>query len=593
MIVMMKRYIFVTIAAMSLVGAALHAQDLDPTVVVNRSYEGSLMDVHKPLQDMHVPDSVTRFDLDFDYSVFDKPYKGSYEFNPYLLTMQPASAVQDPKQLYLRAGAGYTLHPTLDLVWALPFNRAFRMDAYASHRSYVGKYRVFKPELTLGETVVVDRWEQSGGDRTYRSGYDLESRAGVDGSYDWNKGVVSFDASYYGLASEDYLKTRHYDALDVKGGMASKPIETDRFLYGVDFGYRYGVDAMNYKGSETRLDEHVFAVDALLGHMIDKVTASHKVLFDVGLELVSYSHPEFATVAGEFHMVPHYVFSRGGLMVDAGVRLGKVMRSDSILGMYSAKDQFVYPDITATYDVISRYLRIYTEIGGGNKVNAYSSLLEDNHHFDMGYGCGMWPLMDFTIERVSAELGFKGRVSKFSYDLSGGYVNYANAPLDAITVAIPYENEGLEYLPGIGYLSYQKAFASALLNWKSESIKLDANLVYTYAFDMTDNNGMFTPSMFAGEAAVEYNWGRRIYAGVDCQFATERKGSVIDTSQEGQLYEAVIPGYADLGVYFEYAFGDMFSLWARGGNLLNMTIQRNPLYAENGVNFTVGICLNL
>ena len=139
---MMKKNIFVTIAVMALAVSEVHAQDLDPTVVVNRAYEGRLADVQKPLQDMQVPDSVTRFDLDFDYSVFDKPYKGSYEFNPYLLTMQPASAVQDPKDLYLRLGAGYTLHPTLDLVWALPFKGAFKMDAYASHRSYVGKYRV-------------------------------------------------------------------------------------------------------------------------------------------------------------------------------------------------------------------------------------------------------------------------------------------------------------------------------------------------------------------------------------------------------------------------------------------------------------------
>ena len=43
------------------------AQNLDPTVVVDRAYEGKLMEVHKPYIDMAVPDSVVRFDLDFDY----------------------------------------------------------------------------------------------------------------------------------------------------------------------------------------------------------------------------------------------------------------------------------------------------------------------------------------------------------------------------------------------------------------------------------------------------------------------------------------------------------------------------------------------
>ena len=70
-----------TIAAL-VASYSLGAQDLDPTVVVRRAYEGKLIEAHKPQLDMQVPDSVTRFDLDFDYSVFDKPYRGAYEFNP-------------------------------------------------------------------------------------------------------------------------------------------------------------------------------------------------------------------------------------------------------------------------------------------------------------------------------------------------------------------------------------------------------------------------------------------------------------------------------------------------------------------------------
>ena len=238
---MMKRYILMAIAAVA-ASYSLGAQDLDPTVVVRRAYEGKLIEVHKPQLDMQVPDSVTRFDVDFDYSVFDKPFKGAYEFNPYVLTMQPASAVQNPKQLYLKAGAGYTLHPVFDLVWAVPFKKAFRMDVYAAHRSYVGGYRVFKPELSSDAPVVIDRWLESGGNHGYRQGYDLQTRAGVDGSYDWKSGVMDFDVSYYGIATKDYIKIRHYDALDVKAGIASKSMEDSFFKYDVDVRYRYGSD---------------------------------------------------------------------------------------------------------------------------------------------------------------------------------------------------------------------------------------------------------------------------------------------------------------------------------------------------------------
>ena len=591
---MMKRNIFVTIAAMSLAVSAMHAQDLDPTVVVNRAYEGRLTDVHKPLLDMQVPDSVTRFDLDFDYSVFDKPYKGAYEFSPYLLTMQPASSVQDPKQLYLKVGAGYTLHPTLDLVWAVPMKGAFKLDAYAFHRSYIGEYRKFKPELVGGQTSVIERMKAHGGDHTnHEVYYDLETRAGVDGAYDWQKGSLIFDVSYYGLASEDYLKSRHYDALDVRGGIASKRSEADYFMYDVDFEYRFGADAMKYTGAEDRLDEHVFSVNATLGQVMKKAFRTHKVLFDAGLDLAAYSHKTYSTVAGQFYITPHYVYDYSKWRVDAGIKLAKVMRSDSPNGIFSAKEQVVYPDIYASYDVVPQYLRVYTQIGGGNMMNTYSSILEENHHFDVQFGRGLWPLMDFSVERVSATLGFKGRVSKFCYDITGGYVNYANAMLDAVVVAEPFANGSLEYLPGVGYAGYQKAFAAMSLDWASESLRFDADLQYDYSFGFSDNSGLFAPAELTGQAAIEYNWSRRIYAGIDCIFATSRKGSVVDLREPVKTYEAVIPGYADLGLYFEYAFSNSFALWARGGNLLNMTIQRNPLYAEKGVNFTVGICLNL
>ena len=103
---MRRTDIFKALAALFvLVPSVASAQDIDPTVVVSRKYEGKLMEVSKPAIEMAIPDSVTTFALDIDYSVFEKPYKGAYEFNPYVLTMQPASAVQAPRQLYMEAGA--------------------------------------------------------------------------------------------------------------------------------------------------------------------------------------------------------------------------------------------------------------------------------------------------------------------------------------------------------------------------------------------------------------------------------------------------------------------------------------------------------
>ena len=90
------------------------------------------------------------------------------------------------------------------------------------------------------------------------------------------------------------------------------------------------------------------------------------------------------------------------------------------------------------------------------------------------------------------------------------------------------------------------------------------------------------PAVLTADAQVLYNWRKRVYAGVDCIFSTARHGA--DGTFE-------VPWYADLGVYAEYAFNGNVSLWLRGGNLLNMEIQRNLLFAEKGVNVTAGISL--
>ena len=77
---------------------------------------------------------------------------------------------------------------------------------------------------------------------------------------------------------------------------------------------------------------------------------------------------------------------------------------------------------------------------------------------------------------------------------------------------------------------------------------------------------------------------------MNCGFATARKGSVLSGDV---IVPSEIPGYADLGVELEYFVNKKTSVWAKGGNLLGMTIQRSILYAEKGPYFTLGFSLNL
>ena len=163
----------------------LSAQELDPTVVVDRAYEGKLIEVHKPSLEMAVPDTVMKFDLDFDYSVFESPYKGSYEFSPYLLSMKPSVASDAAGKFYLKAGAGYQLRPVLDAVWSPALkNNAWSLDLYAGNKSYFGDCMVMK-----------------GSDDSYQklSGVGfLDSKAGMNVGYEQENIIIRADVGYYG-----------------------------------------------------------------------------------------------------------------------------------------------------------------------------------------------------------------------------------------------------------------------------------------------------------------------------------------------------------------------------------------------------------
>ena len=150
--------VFAVVSAVAAICSSdAYCQTIDPTVEVTRDYVGKLIEVHKPLQTMPVPDSLQRFDLQFDYSIYDSPYKGSLEFSPLRIGIDPVTVPDRGRRLLLRAGAGYALQPVLDVVWSPLLEGRFRMSVYGSHRSYMGRYRdIGLVSGNGGQTVVGD-----------------------------------------------------------------------------------------------------------------------------------------------------------------------------------------------------------------------------------------------------------------------------------------------------------------------------------------------------------------------------------------------------------------------------------------------------
>ena len=562
--------------------AAASAQNLDPTVVVSRDYEGKLMEVHKPKLDMAVPDSVLRFDLDFDYSVSDSPYKGAYDFTPYVLDMKPSPAVREVGRFYLNAGAGYQLHPEMDLVWSPDLkSKSFRMNVFARHRSFAGQY--WDIDSKGGAPgLVFDR----GASEYIWKGFDMSNKAGLDGRLDWEKGVLGFEVAYDGLMQREKRMqgvSRNFNAVDASMVVRSKDKRDARFGYLADIDYRYGKDVLT-SPSEARLSESLFGVDASL---FARLAEFSRIRLGIGYDMAGYDG-FFNTAASIVSAAPHYTRIKGSWDIDLGVKLAKVFRAKEMSGMYQNRIQSIYPDVKIAFRGIPS-MSLYVKAGGGPSLETYSSLLKYDRHLNMFYGNG-WPLLDVTDQSVYAMAGIEGRITtRFSYAFKGGYSRYALAPMSSAS----YDTEYLRYIPGIYYATYSKMFAAVECRLATERIDFDASAEYAHHLGEYEV-GVLLPASFTGNASFRYNWMKRIYAGVCCEASTARRGTLTYLYGEGLLDRPdSFPGYVDLGVDLEYVLSRRVSVWAKGRNLMGMTIQRSIFYAEKGPYFTLGFCLNI
>ncbi len=605
----MKKNTFISsflLAAAALLPFAASGQNLDPTVEVSRAYEGKLMEVHKPQLEMAVPDSVLRFDLDFDYSVTDKPYKGAYEFSPYTVEMRPSPTVYEWKKFYLKAGAGYQLHPVFDMAWSPKFKSdAFRMNVYASHNSFIGNYWKMVQPAPGEEVADIDRVR---GDKDAKwHGYDLSTKAGVEGVYDWKNGRFGFDLSYDGIHQSDNAfreMARGYNAFEGRLGLASKRND-EGFIYKAGAYYRYGKDVLrNSDKYDGGLLTGEFGLNAELGRIF---AGGNRFFAEIGFDMATADDGNiYAADDGEIYfmgkysgadtdIVPHYIFDLDRWYIDLGVRLSMAF-SNSMYTDVIRSTWPLYPDVRIEFKAVPDAMKIYLDLGGDSKYNSYSDILNSNRRLNQTSVLPRHDLMDVSSEKINAALGLQGRIGpRFSYDLRGGYVSYGNALLDGVK----FIDDSAELAPVFGYGSYQRAFAAADWSLDAENFRFNGSVDYSYFTDGDHEvtGGLLLPASLTGEIAFTYIWKKRLNLGLDCGFSSAREGQIRVvtpySSGDAVVMPARVPGYADLGVNAEYAVNRKFSVWARGGNLLGMTIQRNLLYAEKGPYFTAGICLNL
>lgn len=534
--------------------AQASAQNIRQSVQVSNDYETSFADYRKQSPEMSVPDSLYSFDYRFDYSVFDNPYRGSYDFSPYEIRFTPSPSPYDGHRLYLRAGAGYGFRPELTFAYTPVVRNDLIIGIYDFAGGYAGKY------------AATPRSFYAGGDPASGSfsGRDLSNSFGVDGRRLWAGRVLSFGACYDALsvmglrAAGSFLNSVHGEAR-----LTSAGADDSYFSYDLGVAYRYSSDA--FKGVDGGAGESNFVIDGSVG---PKPQDRYRVLIDFRfiLDMLSDSRADVHwRNAGLASFTPHVATDFGTARLDAGVRIDyaeKASGGNSFTAM---------PHVRADVALEPDYFNLYAVLTGGQRLYDYWTLKSGNHFYIPGAtdsGAAV------STDRIDVSMGVRGHYGPcLSYDVKAGCLSEGDAPL---------ANVG-----GYSFVDCNRFYGSVNLLWRSERLTAEglAEIARTGAAAGAVYGGVFEPAPYRVDFSATYNWNRRIYAGIWADAAGARR----DLSG---VHPSIL-GYCDLGLSGEYRLDRRWGAWLKLGNLLGHKVEKTPGYSIKGPYFTLGFSLNI
>lgn len=577
----MRTKAYITVALLAAAQAIGFAQTFNPKVVITNAYDGKVMEVQKQEFEMAVPDSLSHFDLAFDYSVFDNPYTGSYEFSPYEMCFTPETSPYKSSMLFVRGGLGYTLHPELQAVYTPVLKGKMDLSLYDDFKGYLGKYRNIE-----AQSAEDGGWNLGENKADPYTGHDLTNRFGVRGIKKGKRNDFGFDASYGLLASGDTLVSHFANSADVKLSLASN--------YDPSLGIFYydGSLGLNYM-NDRFIDENLslFGADfkASLGTVFG---ANSKLVIEFGEQFVKHNG-RLSSLAGITSITPSYKWNNKRAAVSIGlsgiINMKGNKNEEFQRNMYAQTAQILTPQVRASFRLVPDYLTVYAYCCGGSEINSYASLL-NSHHFINPFDCLRFSqFLDYSVTKMNTGGGFSGSIAgNLQYDVKAGWASYDNAAMDA--VALVGQREDGPMRAYIAYADYSAFYTDLNLRWKTSKLEADGFFRYQKT-NIMHLDPVLAPAAFRGNLNARYFLSDRLSFGICGEYMSARKGqALVGETATASTYS--VPAYIDLGAFADYRLTSRISLWAKAANLLGQNIQRTVLIAEKGASITAGACLN-
>ena len=280
----------------------------------------------------------------------------------------------------------------------------------------------------------------------------------------------------------------------------------------------------------------------------------------------SYDDPlEFKYSNFNIGISPTYRLTQDDLVVDLGVSLYYLNDSER-----SDNKFFIYPNITASYRLVSDVLIAYGEIKGGLVQNSYFDFSQSNPF--VSPTLNMTP----TDRQYDFVIGLKGKLSNpMSYDLKGKYIAerdkplFINNPVTRSSEVYTYGNSFGVIYDDVSTFSVSGEITADV--YRNFSLGLKA-AYFAYGMDKLDqawNLPDFNASLF-----MDYQIDEHWFAGVNLFFVGERKDQFFVPSliTPTSPMTVTLKSYFDANAHVGYHLNDRWSAY------LQLTVSGNPCH---------------
>jgi len=276
-------------------------------------------------------------------------------------------------------------------------------------------------------------------------------------------------------------------------------------------------------------------------------------------------------------IMPSYQLIRDDLTLNLGVSAYYLNDTES-----GSNNFYIYPNITATYRVVSDVVIAYGGIQGDLEQNSYYGFASENPFVSPTL------FITPTDKQYNAYVGLKGKLSStMSYNVSGSYVSSQNR---ALFISNEITRSGEDYTYGNSFgVVYDNINTFGISGEINVDINRNFNLglkaeYFSYSSD-TEAEAWNLPDV-KGSVFLDYQINQNWFAGANLFYTGERKDQFFLTTSTPETI--TLDSYFDANAHVGYHINDQISVFAKANNIADNSYERWANTPVQGLQLLVG-----